>query len=122
MWLIELFFLNSANLIYRGTDISKYFRESLEIRDNESRLYLKISITEPGHSTSYKIVGRSAKTNKQTKKQQKNKQKKQKNKQKKQTTTTKKQTNKKQTNKKQNNNNNNKKRTKKLWYKWMPWK
>ena len=27
-----------ANLICRGTDISKYFRESLEIRDNESRL------------------------------------------------------------------------------------
>ena len=34
------FFLNSANLIYRGTDISKYFRESLGIRDNESLLYL----------------------------------------------------------------------------------
>ena len=32
------FFLNSANLICRGTDISKYFRESLGIRDNESRL------------------------------------------------------------------------------------
>ena len=35
-----IFFLNSANLICRGTDISKYFRESLGIRDNESRLYL----------------------------------------------------------------------------------
>ena len=34
-----LFLLNSANLICRGTDISKYFRESLGIRDNESRLY-----------------------------------------------------------------------------------
>ena len=33
------FFLNSANLICRGTDISKYFRGSLGIRDNESRLY-----------------------------------------------------------------------------------
>ena len=33
------FFLNSANLICRGTDISKYFRESLGIRDNERRLY-----------------------------------------------------------------------------------
>ena len=33
------FFLNSANLICRTTDISKYFRESLGIRDNESRLY-----------------------------------------------------------------------------------
>ena len=32
------FFLNSANLICRGTDISKYFRESHGIRDNESRL------------------------------------------------------------------------------------
>ena len=40
MWLIELFFLtDSANVICRGTDISKYFRESLGIRDNESRLY-----------------------------------------------------------------------------------
>ena len=33
------FFLNSANLIRRNTDISKYFRESLGLRDNESRLY-----------------------------------------------------------------------------------
>ena len=32
------FFLSSANLICQGTDISKYFRESLGIRDNESRL------------------------------------------------------------------------------------
>ena len=32
-------FLNSANLICRGMDISKCFRESLGIRDNESRLY-----------------------------------------------------------------------------------
>ena len=40
MWLIELFFLNSANLICRGMDISKYFRESLGIRDIESRLYI----------------------------------------------------------------------------------
>ena len=35
----NIFFLNSANLICRGTDISKCLRESLEIRDNESRLY-----------------------------------------------------------------------------------
>ena len=35
-----IFSLNSANLICRGTDISKYFRESLGIRDNESRLYI----------------------------------------------------------------------------------
>ena len=33
------FILNSANLICRGTDISKYFRESFELRDNENRLY-----------------------------------------------------------------------------------
>ena len=35
-------FLNSAILICRGTDISKYLRESLGIRDNESRLYIYI--------------------------------------------------------------------------------
>ena len=33
------FFLNSANLICPGMDISKYLIESLGIRDNESRLY-----------------------------------------------------------------------------------
>ena len=32
-------FLNSANLICRNTDISKCFRGSLRLRDNESRLY-----------------------------------------------------------------------------------
>ena len=32
-------FLTSATLIFRSTDISKCFRESLGIRDNESRLY-----------------------------------------------------------------------------------
>ena len=43
MWLFELFFfLKSANLICRDTDISKYFRESLGLRDNESRLYLNV--------------------------------------------------------------------------------
>ena len=31
-------FLTLSTLISRGTDISKYFNESLEIRDNESRL------------------------------------------------------------------------------------
>ena len=35
-------FLNSANLICRGTDISKYSRESLELQDNESQLYFPI--------------------------------------------------------------------------------
>ena len=39
MWLFGFFF-NSANLICRGTDISKYFRESLGLRDNESRLFI----------------------------------------------------------------------------------
>ena len=34
-----IFFLSSADLICRGTDISKYFRESLGIQVNESRLY-----------------------------------------------------------------------------------
>ena len=39
MWLFELFFfLKSANLICQDTDISKHFRESLGLRDNESRL------------------------------------------------------------------------------------
>ena len=43
------FFFNSANLICRSTDISKYFSVSLGIRDNESRLYITItfSITHP---------------------------------------------------------------------------
>ena len=35
-------FLNSANLICRGTDISKYFRESPGLQDNKSRLYLNV--------------------------------------------------------------------------------
>ena len=34
------FFLDSANLIYRGMDILKYFRESLGIQDNEYQQYL----------------------------------------------------------------------------------
>ena len=33
-------FLSSANLICQSTDISKCFRGSLRLRDNESRLYL----------------------------------------------------------------------------------
>ena len=33
-------FLTLSTLICQGTDISKCFRESLGIRDNESRLYL----------------------------------------------------------------------------------
>ena len=38
------FFLKSGNLICRSTDISKYFRASLGIRDNESRLYFSLCI------------------------------------------------------------------------------
>ena len=34
------FFLSSANLICRGKDSLKYFRESLGLRDNGSRLYM----------------------------------------------------------------------------------
>ena len=37
-------FLTSATLIFRCTDISKCFRESFGIRDNESRLYLYIQM------------------------------------------------------------------------------
>ena len=42
------FFLNSANLICRGTDILKYFREFLGIRVNDSRLI--ISFYEQDHA------------------------------------------------------------------------
>ena len=43
MWLFDLFFfLKSANLIYQGTDVSKYFWETLGLRDNEIRLYFEI--------------------------------------------------------------------------------
>ena len=59
------FFLYSSNLICRGTDISKYFRESLGLRDNESHvekqqqklnvhvvLFLTIhSVPEDNHNT-----------------------------------------------------------------------
>ena len=46
IWLFDLVFLNSANLICRSTDISKYVRESFGIRDNESRLYMLVSSNE----------------------------------------------------------------------------
>ena len=36
-------FLNSAHLICRSTDISKFFRGSLRLQDNESRLYSRIA-------------------------------------------------------------------------------
>ena len=38
---LNYFFHYSANLICWGTDISKYFRESLWIRDNEDQRYKK---------------------------------------------------------------------------------
>ena len=38
------FFLSSANLICRGTDISKYFRESLGLLDNEIQLYFDLHV------------------------------------------------------------------------------
>ena len=41
-----IFFFTSATLIFRGTDISKFFRESLGIRDNESRLYYGMECNE----------------------------------------------------------------------------
>ena len=37
--MFDLFFLNATNLICQGTDIPKYFRESLGLQGNESRLY-----------------------------------------------------------------------------------
>ena len=40
---VRVYFLNSGNLICRSTDILMYFRESLGVHDNESRLYLKLS-------------------------------------------------------------------------------
>ena len=33
-------FLNSANLVCRSTDISKCFRGSLRLRENETQLYI----------------------------------------------------------------------------------
>ena len=49
------FFLNSANLICRGTDISNYFGESLGIRDNESRLYISYFAQRTGFDISCKL-------------------------------------------------------------------
>ena len=37
---VIFFFLNSGNLICRSTGMLMYFRESLGVRDNESRLYI----------------------------------------------------------------------------------
>ena len=43
-------FRTLSTLICRGTDISKYFSESLGIRDNESRLYIHTGAILPFHS------------------------------------------------------------------------
>ena len=53
---MNYFFLNSANLICRGTDISKYFGESHGIRDNESRLYLMELQTVLTDQTSFRCI------------------------------------------------------------------
>ena len=42
IWMFECFFLNSANLICRSTDISKCFRGSHPLRDIESQLYIQL--------------------------------------------------------------------------------
>ena len=51
MWnvVLPLMFSFSANLICRGSDIAKYLRESLGLRDNESVLYQN-SLFEKGDS------------------------------------------------------------------------
>ena len=51
-------FFNSANLICRSTDISKCFRGSLLLQDNESRLYLqeKAGQERPGLFNIVKIL------------------------------------------------------------------
>ena len=45
-------FLSSAHLICRSTDISKYFRGSLRLRDNESRLYIRVLLPVTGFKQS----------------------------------------------------------------------
>ena len=47
-------FLTSATLIFRGTDMSKCFRESLGIRDNDSRLHL-VAIAQDKQFFYYKM-------------------------------------------------------------------
>ena len=47
-------FLDSANLICRDTDILKYFRGSLGIRDNENQLYHFLLISD--FTASNKII------------------------------------------------------------------
>ena len=45
-----IFFLNSSNLICQGTGISKYFRESIGLRANESWLYMSTNRECPDHT------------------------------------------------------------------------
>ena len=57
IWLFEFFFHNTTNLICRSTDISKCFRGSLRLRDNESRLYTDTRNNEVSfHCFIYKIL------------------------------------------------------------------
>ena len=50
MWLFHFFPVNSTILICRETDISKYFRDSIGLRDNESRQYIvKAIMKNAGH-------------------------------------------------------------------------
>ena len=51
-WLFNSFFLNSANLICRGTFISKYFKKSHGLRVNESQLYNDVGHPERDHTLS----------------------------------------------------------------------
>ena len=47
MWLFDLsFFINSANLICRDTDISKYFRVPLTSRQRESTVLFPLTYSE----------------------------------------------------------------------------
>ena len=69
-------YLSSATLIFRGTEISKCFRESLGIRDNESRLmypafpfrpsiiYQAVAITLSSWDSENKTVSSANKKNK----------------------------------------------------------
>ena len=49
-------FLNTAHLICRSTDISKCFRGSLRLRDNESRLYMGQDNTYLFYTTLYYAI------------------------------------------------------------------
>ena len=40
MWFLHLYFPKFGKYIFRGTDISKYFKESLGCRENENRLFI----------------------------------------------------------------------------------